>query len=280
MTIFSIMQGRLGPPEDGSFQSFPTHGWRDEFEAASLAGLDGIEWIYDEHGSSCNPLIHPKQTPEMLCLIKKHGVAVRSVCADYFMDHQLLQEDPSGRLKLLDHLKWLLERCRAVTIERIVLPFVDVSRMVTPADQDAVVEFVTSALSSAEENDVEIHLETDLAPVPFSTLLNRLNHPMVFANYDSGNSAALGFDCKEELLAYGTRIGSVHIKDRVLGGGTVALGEGNANLPQLFRSLTDIGYQRDFVLQVARGTSGDEILWARQNLRYVQHMMAQFVVSK
>ena len=56
MSRVAIMQGRLVPPEAGRFQSFPRDRWRDEFAFAAQAGLDAIEWIYDQYGEDVNPL--------------------------------------------------------------------------------------------------------------------------------------------------------------------------------------------------------------------------------
>ena len=64
-------------------------------------------------------------------------------------------------------------------------------------------------------------------------------------------------------------MGSVHIKDRLLGGGTVAPGTGDADFPALAESLRKVAYKGDFILQVARGTSGDEVAWAKQNREFV-----------
>jgi hexulose-6-phosphate isomerase len=88
-------------------------------------------------------------------------------------------------------------------------------------------------------------------------------------NYDSGNSASLGYSVVEEFAAYGDRIGSVHIKDRVRDGGTVPLGQGDADFPALFAELKRLGYANNFVLQVARGLPGDEVSWARNNASFV-----------
>ena len=46
-------------------------------------------------------------------------------------------------------------------------------------------------------------------------------------NYDIGNSAAQGYNVIEELDTYGNRISDIHIKDRILNGGPVILGNGN-----------------------------------------------------
>ena len=124
-------------------------------------------------------------------------------------------------------------------------------------------------LPHAANAGVELHLETSLGPDDFAALLARLPHPMLKANYDSGNSSSLGYDVRCELAAYGPRIGSVHIKDRVRGGGTVPLGQGDADIPTLLSGLAAIAYRGDFVLQVARGTAGEEVTWARQNRLYL-----------
>ena len=120
---------------------------------------------------------------------------------------------------------------------------------------------VAGDLSSA---GVELHLETDLGPADFAALLDRVEDPLVRANYDSGNSASLGYDPREEFAAYGDRIGSVHVKDRVRGGGTVALGTGDADIPLVLRLLAARGWERPLVLQAARGDDGSEARHGRR----------------
>ena len=64
-------------------------------------------------------------------------------------------------------------------------------------------------------------------------------------------------------------MGSVHIKDRLLGASTVPLGTGDADFPALAESLRKVAYKGDFILQVARGANGDEVAWAKQNRAFV-----------
>ena len=64
-------------------------------------------------------------------------------------------------------------------------------------------------------------------------------------------------------------MGSVHIKDRVRGGGTVPLGTGDADFEATFKELSRIGYQGDITLQVARSEPGRELEWARANRNFV-----------
>jgi len=269
MQRIAIMQGRLQAPQGGMFQCFPRDSWREEFPHAAAAGLDAIEWIYDLQGADVNPLATSAGIAEMQTLSREHHIDVVSVCADYFMDRPFVTASPDEFAPLTTHLLWLLDRCRLAGITRIVLPFVDASRIETPAQESQVVAMLADVLPHAAAAGVELHLETSLGPMEFAVLLGHLPHPMLKANYDSGNSSSLGYDVRRELAAYGPRIGSVHIKDRVRGGGTVPLGEGNADIPALLSGLAAIPYRGDFVLQVARGTAGDEVAWALRNRLYL-----------
>jgi hexulose-6-phosphate isomerase len=265
----AVMQGRLVPPTDGRIQCFPRERWRDEFALAAAAGIDAIEWIYDLHGADVNPIAADDGVALVRALSTQSGVLVRSLCADYFMDKPLLRAEPQEIEQRTQTLVWLLARCATLGAGRVVLPFVDASRIDSDAELDHVVGILGRVLPVLEETGVELHLETSLSPHRFAQLLARLPHPMLKVNYDSGNSASLGYDPADEFAAYGARVGSVHIKDRVNGGGTVPLGSGDTNFRALFECLGELGYSGDFVLQVARGATGDEVAWARGNRDYV-----------
>ena len=255
------MGGRLGAPEGGRFQSFPREGWRREIEQAGRIGLRGIEWIYDLYGEGANPLETPDGRNELKALLQQHRVAVVSICADYFMDRPLLRCPEAENRELLQRLEWLIGICPELGIGRIVLPFVDASKIRGPAERSQVIDNLRSVLPAAQRHGVELHLETDLAPAAFRDLLLELDHPLIKVNYDSGNSASLGYLPAEEFAAYGPRIGSFHIKDRKKGGGTVSLGRGDTDFRSLREELVRHNYRGDFVMQVARGETGNEPQW-------------------
>lgn len=269
MTMFGIMEGRLVPPEDGRFQCFPRNQWESEFAHAAKVPFDYIEWIYDLYGHDRNPLPTTEGTERLKKLTESTGVCIRSVCADYFMDKPLVRCAEHELDERLQELGRILRNGRAVGVNRIVIPFVDASAIRTSEDVAAVKDALNAAMPLAEETGIEIHLETSLGPTDFAKLLDRIPHPKLKANYDSGNSASLGYFPADEFEAYGDRIGSVHIKDRVLNGGTVPLGTGNTDFPALFGCLEKIEYRGDFTLQVARGIPGDEVALAKQNLAFV-----------
>jgi len=267
VTKIGIMQGRLVPPELGRFQAFPRERWADELSLAPAVPLSYIEWIYDLYGADVNPLTNDAVLLQSTAA--KTGVEIRALCADYFMDRPFLRCADSEREELVALLDNLLRLAKQVGIQRIVLPFVDASKIGTQEDHQAVVRVLNAALPAAKENGVELHLETSLAPAAFAQLLDQLPSTLIKVNYDSGNSSSLGYIPKEEFAAYGHRIGSVHIKDRVRGGGTVPLGTGDADLPSVFGELKKIGYQGDITLQVARSEPGHEVQWARANREFV-----------
>lgn len=261
MACIAIMQGRLVPPEGGRFQSFPRERWMDEFPLAEQAGLDAIEWIYDAYGEDINPLADGRGLSKMKRLTEETGVIVRSVCADYFMDYPLLRATDDEKRQRIGKMEWLLVRCQQAQIKWVVIPFVDASAIRTEEEKAETLEILRVFLPFAERANVELHLETSLGPEPFAELLRKCEHPLLKVNYDSGNSASLGYKPEDEFAAYGERIGSVHIKDRKRGGGTVPPGSGDADLPAVFAGLARIGYTGDYVLQIARSEEGRELAW-------------------
>ena len=269
------MQGRLVPPTGNQIQSFPRENWSDEFPRASEAGLSFIEWIYDVHGADVNPLATAAGIELMRKLSTEHKVAVSSVCADYFIDQPLVRAEPSQRQERSEKLKWLLHQAARLPVPHVVLPFVDASSIRTEEEKTELLSILRAVLPTAEETNMELHLEMSLPPQAFAELLERIPHRLVRANYDSGNSASLGYKIADEFAAYGERIGSVHIKDRVRDGGTVPLGSGDADLPELVRLLRERSYAGNLVLQVARGETGKEVEWARQNKAYVERLLSE-----
>jgi L-ribulose-5-phosphate 3-epimerase len=279
MPRIAIMQGRLLPPEDGRHQCFPRERWREEFPSAAAAGFDAIEWIYDLYGADVNPLATDEGVAEMRSLSSHHGIAIASLVADYYMRYPFGSAAPTAFAKLTEHLRWLLGRCKLAGIGRVVLPFVDAARIENNAHRQRILLLMQSVTATVEKTGVEIRLETALDPAEFADLLAALPHPMVKVNYDSGNSSSLGYDYRQELAAYGPRIGSVHIKDRVRGGSTVPLGTGSADIPGVLARLAELSYSGDYVLEAARGVPGEEIAWSRANCIWLRSQLEQAALA-
>ncbi len=270
MNHIGTKQGRLVSPEDNRINFFPRQRWENEFRLAAQAGLECIEWIYDLYGADVNPLATDAGVQSMRSLSKKHMVRILSVCADYFMDKPLIRVNAKELEERLQCLFWVLRQGQHVGVQYIVLPFLDASRIDTEAEFNSVVELLKRVVPVASETGVNIHLETSLEPARFGRLLSKVPDPAIKVNYDTGNSASLGYSPREEFAYYGKRVGSIHIKDRVRGGGTVPLGTGAADFESVASCLIQNNYAGDFILEVARGLPGDEVNWNRQNCEFVK----------
>jgi L-ribulose-5-phosphate 3-epimerase len=266
-----IMQGRLSPPAAGKIQSFPKSNWRDEFFKAKECKLDFIEWIFEAEEWEKNPLSGEEGVQEIKEIVAQTGVGVASVCADYFLDTPYLTATDSTKTDLREKLEFLAVQAKKIGAEFIDLPFVDASAIRERSQFMSVKGFIEPALKRAETLGVTIALETSLTPQEFRELLHLCMHPNLAANYDTGNSAALGYDCAEELRTYGKWIRTVHIKDRRLHGSTVPLGTGEADFVTFFHHLWQLGYQGPFTLQAAR--EGNEVQTAIKNKKFLERYL-------
>lgn len=268
------MQGRLSPPEDNRFQSFPREGWRGEFARARQAGFSYIEWIHDHYDRGANPIFTNSGLRDFDALKQEHGIATPALCGDWFMDFPLIRCTSAEFAEREAHLHELIPVAQRIGAQRIVLPFVDHSRISSEEEKQQVLGVLERALPIAVAHAVELHLEADFGPAEFAAFLARIPHPALKVNWDSGNSSGLGYIAHEEFAAYGDRLGSVHIKDRFRkpegGIETRALGMGSADFDDVFASLGKLGYRGGLTLQVARGVPGDEVNFLRTQIEFLQ----------
>jgi L-ribulose-5-phosphate 3-epimerase len=253
------MQGRLLPKYQGRYQAHPVRYWKEEFEIARQIGIDCIEFILDFNDVEENPLVKKGGTDEIKTVVEKTGVHVRTICADYFMEAPLHSEYLAVSKQSQQVMMSLLNHAAELGVTDIVIPCVDQSSLDGDAAADRFFKQLSPFVSIAENEGINLSLETDLAPGPFLHLLNRFESDRVTVNYDIGNSAALGYDPLEELNAYGDRITDIHIKDRNLGGGPVLLGQGSADFDLFFNKLREFDYLGPFIMQAYRDEEGVEV---------------------
>ena len=268
-----IMQGRLSPSIDGKIQFFPWKTWEKEFPVAASLGFFEIEFIFELENYLMNPVYSTEGTAKIRDLIANSGVKVNFICADYFMEKPFFrtsEKECRNNVKILNHLIYQASKIGAKGIE---IPLVDNSSIKTKDEKEQFIKWVSEAFEFAERFGIEIGLETDLGPMEFKDLLEGFAHPLIKANYDTGNSASLGYDPEEEFSAYGKYINNIHIKDRLLMGGTVPLGTGSADLPKVAQMLKWCGYKGGFILQAAR--AGDDIENAKKNLEFVSNLFGE-----
>jgi sugar phosphate isomerase/epimerase len=207
-------------------------------------------------------------------MIEQTKVQVKSICADYFMESSFTQPDKKKVQNSIDILNHLIDVAPSLGVENIVIPCVDQSSLNSPEKQSLFVEYVSSSLALAEKNKVNLALETDLGPKEFKHLLNCFHSPNLTVNYDIGNSASLGFNIEDELITYGSKITDIHIKDRTLNGGSIFLGNGNADFKKFYQLLSKIKYQGIFVMQVYRDDEGLDIF--KKQLNWILPILEEY----
>lgn len=267
-----VMEGRLLPKYQGRYQAHPVGNWAEEFPVAAGFGLELIEFILDYDGAEANPLLAAGGLEAITAATAATGVGVASICADYFMEAPLHR--PGRAAEAAAVLDRLLDRAARLGVGDIVIPCVDQSRIEDAAQEDFFVAAMAAACPKAEALKVNLSLETDLDPQRFAALLARLPSPRVTVNYDIGNSASWGFDPVAEWAAYGPRVSDVHIKDRVLGGGSVELGNGHANIPCVLNLMSASGFSGPVIMQAFRDDEGlsvfdRQLVWLKSVMKEI-----------
>lgn len=251
-----FMQGRLSPMVEGRIQAFPWTHWRDEFPLAERHGLRLMEWTLDQDRLHENPLLTSEGRALVGSLRDRHRIGIPSLTGDCFMQAPFWKADASCRTGLQDDFLAVAQGCAAAGIGMIVVPLVDNGRLDDRRQEDVLVEFLNGLSGFLGANRLRVAFESDQAPAELARFIDRLAPDFFGINYDIGNSAALGFSPVEEIAAYGSRITNVHVKDRLLGGTTVPLGQGAADFNAVFAALGGIGYRGNFILQTARAPDG------------------------
>lgn len=253
------MQGRLSPQVDGKIQAFPWAHWREEFAAAELLGFRLLEWTLDHERLVENPLMRAAGRAEIQTLSVAHRVSIPSLTGDCFMQAPFWKAtSPELRRDLLSTLDRVIEACGMLQIGLVVVPLVDNGSMANQTERQLLIEAFTARVSLLERVQVRIAFETDLAPQAVADWIVDYPKHLFGINYDTGNSASLGYDPQQEWALYGDRVFNVHLKDRLRGGATVPLGEGNCDFSACFRAMRLSSYAGNSILQTARAVDGKD----------------------
>ena len=247
---FGVMQGRLSRQTEHGYQAFPVFEWENEFTIASSLGLEHIEWVVDPWTLAQNPLV---QNPASIgAKVAGSGVAVHSVCADFLMSMPLRLDSQ----EVWSLYEKTLEGMATVGATHLVIPCVDEASLLLPENFNNLKSDLHRAIQIASEYSVTIALEADLAPRDVVNLLEWANSPSLTINYDSGNSASLGYSFSEEMDLYRDFISIFHLKDRQMGGSSVELGTGAAPVTKILRRIGSDSFSGLVTMQAMRDELG------------------------
>ena len=259
MNILGVMQGRLLPKFRSQYQAHPKGYWKSEFFKAKKFELDCIEFIADTYAIDENPLMTEDGCKAIREISLETGVNVTSICADCFMTDPLHIDDNKRRENAVFILKSLIKGLASLKGTDIVVPCVDQSAIRNRADKDRLALSISECIPLAEQLGVNICLETDLKPREFRDFVELFKSKNVTINYDTGNSAALGFEPAEEFNEYGHLISNIHIKDRVLSGGPVLLNTGCVDFDKVISLIKSSGFSGPLIMQAYRDDEGLEV---------------------
>lgn len=252
-----FMQGRLSAMVDGKIQAFPWYEWPEEFPRANALGLTRIEWTIDQDRLRENPLNTAAGQQEIVKLSGQHRLGITSLTGDCFMQAPFWKSEGETQRSLIEDLDLVLASCSRLGIEFVVIPLVDNGGIENETQAETLRRALLERTEALSRQGVKIVFESDLPPAPLAQFIERFPPEVFGINYDSGNSAALGYDPAEEIAAYAPRILNVHVKDRLRGGTTVPLGTGSADLAKAIGLIEKSGYRGQYILQTARAADGD-----------------------
>jgi sugar phosphate isomerase/epimerase len=131
-----------------------------------------------------------------------------------------------------------------------------------------VVEALRQLAPRAEEAGVVLGLENTLTAEQNLELISEVGSPAVSVYYDTGNSAAYGYDVPGEIRRLGNdRICEMHLKDRA--SSVLGAGEGAVDFEAVADACADIGYDGWYVLETS-GREGQFMEDTRANVAFAK----------
>ena len=274
MNKIGIMQGRIIPERLDQFQIFPISNWRDEIIAIEGIGFNYVELLFDKE-LFLETLLTDADDIKNLGIKrnnKHNGLTAQSICVDYLSSVPVLK--PKTEFNFYDIIIRLIWSINNTTIRILVVPFFDANSITTESDLHFVLEWIKERKLDmiASESNIILALELSLPAFQIRSALIKHSVNNIAICYDLGNARAAGYSPEEEILILNDLIAHVHIKDRKVNGPNVMLGEGDVDFPACFRSLKEIGYDGQLILETAYKTS--PATEAKSNLQFIKNIIA------
>lgn len=254
-----FMQGRLSPIENGLIQSFPSENWQNEIYLAYENNLDTFEWTIDYKDLYKNPILNSDGVLELNKLKEKYNISIPSLTGDCFMQKPFWKESKSNKKKLQEDFINILYGCNKVSISVVLIPLVDNGSIENIEQEEILYEFLSAKKDLIKDLSLKVCFESDFSPKRLKKFISVYDEDIFGINYDTGNSAAMGYSPIEEFQSYGERIINIHIKDRPYQGSTVPLGEGDTDFDLIFDLIKKYNYNGNLILQTARSENNDHL---------------------
>ena len=265
------MQGRLSR-QGSRFQACPVATWEKEFDLAHEFGFEHIEWVLDSDSLDSNPLL---TDPERVKSISQAtNVPIPAATADFLRDKPL---------SATDSLEWhtcqrLFRNMGHLGIKICTVPFVEIASLRDKKNKTNALRSLGKLVGLAREQNVVISIESDLPPFSVKNFLDQFPGQRPGVTFDSGDSAAQGFDARVETITLQKDIVLIHLKDRALGGNSVPLGEGDTDFGSVLEFITNRKFAGPVTLQAFRDAEGMAVL--KSQMEWLQEMVENLEVLK
>ena len=268
LSRFGFMQGRLSPLYNKKIQNFTWKHWKIELGLCKKIGLDRIEWTLDYPNLLKNPLIcDPKGTYKFL---KDKNIKMTSITCDFFMQKPFFLKNFINEKKIIEKIIYNFKKKKII----LAIPLVDKSSVKNIKQEKEVVSFFLFIYKKyLKKSNIIICFESDFKVKKLKKFILKFPKKNFGINNDTGNSASLGYNCKNELQNLKDRIYNVHIKDRKYGGNTIKLGYGDFNFKLFFKNIKNINYKGNFILQTARSKNGKHMSELESNLKFLKNVI-------
>lgn len=266
------MQGRLSPMVAGKIQAFPEKYWKAEFFTAQALGFDMIEWTLDRQNLMQNPFLIDHQS--ILAIKSMSGVNVKSMTYDAAMQAPLVLDGKIQNTEV-EVLSQVLQACKKLNVQYLIFPLVDQSSIKDDDDYREYIKLFSYIDEKLLGDKVRIAIESDFEPRRLNEFIKDIGSEKIGINYDTGNSASLGYDFEQEMSAYSEFIMNIHLKDRKFRGSTVPLGTGSAPLTEQIRYFYKYLNECDWIIQGARSRTGNDVGLAEGYLKFITSQVIQ-----
>jgi len=269
-----FIQGRLSPAKKNRIQFFPEKNWEKEFYFAKKIGLNYIEWTLDYKNLHKNPIFSASGLKRIKYLSKKFKVKIKTLTGDFIIQKPFWRY--KKYTKYIVDLKKVISACHKLKIKYLIFPLVDNSSVKNQEEEIKIIKELKKLSNFLNKKRVSILFESDYPPARLKNFIKKFNAKFFGINYDTGNSAGLNYDTNEEFKNYGRFIKNIHIKDRVLYGKTIRLGNGNVNFENVVKNIYKINYKELLILQTARSEKKNEdIKELRKNFNFLKKILVR-----
>ena len=262
------MQGRLVNTEKkNAIQYFPDKNWKKEILIAEKNKFLLMEWTINIENINKNFIAKNNMKKIDVLFFQKSKLSIKSVTCDFFMQKPYFKKKfTKYKDQIFKVICNLIKNCEKLNIKYLIFPLVDNSSIENSEEEITLINEVKKFEKYL--NNSEILFEIDYPPKKIFKFIKNFNIKKFGINYDTGNSASLGFDIEDE-IKYFKFVKNIHIKDRHYKGESVRLGCGDFQFNKFFKLLRKTQYKGNFILQTARSKKNWHLAEMKKNLSFL-----------